>query len=50
MWQWVFIGASLVMNVILWIRTRNMVTATREGEKVELRDKNGVIKKNIISE
>lgn len=34
----------------LWYRQRNMVSSEREGERVILKDQEGIIKRNIISE
>lgn len=44
------ITVSLVFNVVLWYNQRNMVTSKRDGAKVSLHDKKGIIKPNIIAE
>lgn len=34
----------------LWYQQRNQVSSERHGDRVVLRDKKGIIKRNIISE
>lgn len=36
--------------IYLYIQQRNMVSSARQGDRVILMDKKGIIKKNIIAE